>query len=93
MENKEVSTNNRYLKAKEKVEDIKGFYGNLLAYAIVIPILAFINYNTTSFAWFLFPALGWGFGLIMHGLGAYGYNPFFGKDWEERKIKEFMKNS
>lgn len=93
MENQDVNTNSKYLKAKEKVENIKGFYGNLLAYCIVISILAFINYNTTSFAWFLFPALGWGFGLLMHGLGAYGYNPFFGKDWEERKIKEYMQNS
>jgi hypothetical protein len=93
MENQDVSTNSKYLRAKEKVEAIKGFYGNLLAYSIVIPILAFINYNTTSFAWFLFPALGWGFGLTMHGFDAYGYNPFFGKDWEERKIQEFMENS
>ncbi len=93
MENQDVNTHSKYLKAKEKVEAIKGFYGNLLAYCIVIPILAFINYNTTSFAWFLFPAAGWGFGLLMHGLNAYNYNPFFGKDWEERKIKEFMQNS
>jgi hypothetical protein len=93
MENQDVNTNNKYLKAKEKVAAIKGFYGNLLAYCIVISILAFINYNTTSFAWFLFPALGWGFGLLMHGLSVYEYNPFFGKDWEERKIKEFMQNS
>ena len=93
MEIKDVNTNKKYLRAKEKVECIKGFYGHLLAYSIVISVLAYINYNTTSFAWFLFPALGWGFGLLMHGLGAYGYNPFFGKDWEDRKIKEFMENS
>ncbi|MFT6797501.1 MAG: hypothetical protein ACJART_002652 [Maribacter sp.] len=93
MEIQDVNTNSKYVKAKEKVEAIKGFYRNLFAYSIVISVLAYINYNTTSFAWFLFPALGWGFGLVMHGLGAYGYNPLFGKDWEERKIKEFMQNS
>jgi hypothetical protein len=93
MEIQDLNTNSKYLKAKEKVEAIKGFYRNLFAYSIVISVLAYINYHTTSFAWFLFPALGWGFGLVMHGLGAYGYNPLFGKDWEERKIKEFMQNS
>jgi hypothetical protein len=35
--------------------------------------------------------LGWGFGVIAHGLDAYGYNPILGRNWEERKIKEFMK--
>ena len=80
----------RYLKAKEKVEGIKGFYSNLISYLIVIPILAYINYNTTSFPWVIFPALGWGFGVIAHGMEAYGYNPLMGKDWEERKIREFM---
>ena len=81
----------RYLKAKEKVEKIKGFYSNLISYFIVIPILAYINYRTTDFPWAIFPALGWGFGVIAHGLDAYGYNPILGRNWEERKIKEFMK--
>ncbi|MBT8283127.1 MAG: 2TM domain-containing protein, partial [Muriicola sp.] len=82
----------RYQKAKERVQEIKGFFGNLLAYCIVIPFLAWINYRSTDFPWVLFPALGWGFGIIAHGMEAYGYNPLWGKRWEERKIKEFMEN-
>lgn len=80
----------KYKKAKEKVECIKGFYSHLLAYMIVIPVLAYLNYVTTSFPWVIFPALGWGLGLTAHGLQAFGYLPFLGKDWEERKIREFM---
>lgn len=81
----------RYEKAKERVEAIKGFYGNLASYCIVIPILIFINYNSgTDFPWAIFPALGWGFGVTAHGLQAFGYNPLFGKGWEERKMREFM---
>ncbi len=80
----------RYEKAKEQVEKIKGFYGNLTSYVIVIPILIFINFRTTSFPWAIFPALGWGFGLTVHGLEAFGYNPLYGKKWEERKMREFM---
>ena len=82
-----------YRRAKEKVETIKSFYMNLIAYCIVISILAWVNLNTTSFLWFIFPALGWGIGLLGHGFRAYGYNPIFGKNWEERKIKEFMNES
>lgn len=80
----------RYEKAREKVEAIKGFYGNLSTYMIVIPFLMWINYRTTSFPWAIFPALGWGFGVLMHGLEAYGLNPLWGKRWEERKIRELM---
>jgi hypothetical protein len=82
----------RYQKAKERVEAIKGFYGNLTAYCIVIPFLAWLNFRTTTFPWAIFPALGWGFGLLMHGMEAYGYNPLWGKRWEEKKIKELMDN-
>ncbi len=82
----------RYQKAKERVEAIKSFYGNLVSYCIVIPILVYINYRTTSFPWVIFPALGWGFGVIAHGMEAYGYNPIFGKSWEERKMREYMED-
>ena len=82
----------RYEKAKERVQAIKSFYGNLASYVIVIPILVFINWRTTSFPWSIFPALGWGFGLLGHGLQAFGYNPLFGRSWEERKLKEYMED-
>ncbi|MEN8798882.1 MAG: 2TM domain-containing protein [Flavobacteriaceae bacterium] len=80
----------RYQKAKEKVEAIKGFYGNLLAYCIVIPFLAWLNWRTTSFPWVVFPMLGWGLGVLLHGMEVYGYNPLWGKRWEERKLRELM---
>lgn len=82
----------RYLKAKERVEAIKGFYGNLVAYLIVIPFLWYLNSRTTDFIWAIFPTLGWGFGLTMHALEAFGYNPLWGKRWEEKKIRELMEN-
>ncbi|RNC90314.1 MAG: histidine kinase [Allomuricauda sp.] len=82
----------RYLKAKERVEAIKGFYGNAIAYCIVIPALWWLNFRTTDFLWAFFPTLGWGFGLTMHALEAFGYNPIWGKRWEERKIRELMEN-
>lgn len=79
-----------YKKAKARVEKIKGFYGNLLAYCIVIPFLAILNYNTTDFPWVVFPILGWGFGVTAHGMEAFGYNPLLGKKWEERRIRKYM---
>lgn len=80
----------RYLKAKERVEQIKGFYGNLISYCIVIPFLWWLNSRTTDFLWAIFPTFGWGIGLLFHGMEAFGYNPFLGRNWEDRKIRELM---
>jgi hypothetical protein len=79
--------NSAYLRAKKRVEELKGFYGNLTSYCFVIPSLALINYYTYwDHKWFVYPMLGWGLGLTFHAFGVFGY----GKSWEERKIQEFL---
>ncbi|WP_165929325.1 histidine kinase [Flavobacterium hiemivividum] len=80
--------NNAYYRAKKRVQELKSFYGNLISYCIVIPILIFINLRySPHFQWFWFSAAGWGFGLTMHALKVFGYS----SDWEERKIKEILR--
>ncbi len=88
--NIENNIDQKYIKAKKRVEDLKGFYANLISYIIIIPMLALINYYTTwdSHWWFLYPAIFWGLGVVIHGFTVFG----FGSDWEERKLKEFMEN-
>ncbi len=83
---------NKYLRAKERVENIKKFYSNLLSYILVIGFLAGLNYYTDGWRnpWFLWAAFGWGIGVIFHALKVFQWNPFFNKDWEDRKIKEYM---
>lgn len=87
---KVIEEREKYERARKRVACIKGFYSNLLAYLIVIPFLFWLNYRTSSFLWALIPAVGWGLGLIVNGMHAYGYSPFLGRNWEERKLKEFM---
>ena len=83
---------NKYIKAKERVDELKKFYSNLGSYVVVISILALINYLTIGFGymWFLWVAFGWGIGLFFHALKTFDLNPFFGRKWEERKIKQLM---
>jgi hypothetical protein len=83
---------NKYFKAKEKVVKIKKFYTGIMLYVLVISFLAGINYYTNQWrnAWFLWAASGWGIGLFFQGASAFNWNPMYGKDWEERKIKEYM---
>ena len=81
----------RYYYARKKVNDIKGFYGNLIAYIVFNLFFLILNLLTSpSHLWFYWPLFGWGVGVLFHGMKVFGYSPFFGKDWEERKIKEFM---
>ncbi len=91
MKTSDTQQGNRYLRAIERVEEIKGFYASIISFCIVIPFLIFINLRyVPQFHWFWFPILGWGIGLIFQGFKAFGYNPFLGRDWEDRKIKEYM---
>lgn len=78
--------NMSYARAKERVDNLKAFYGNLISYCVVIPVLIIINLNTSKFQWFWFPMLGWGLGLTFHALETFGY----GKSWEEHKIREIL---
>ncbi len=76
-----------YYRAKKRVEELKGFYGNIISYCCVIPFLVFINLRfSPGFQWFWFSALGWGFGVTMHAFKVFGYSA----DWEERKIREIL---
>ena len=79
--------NKAYFRAKKRVEELKGFYGNIISYCCVIPFLVFINLRySPGFQWFWFSAIGWGFGVVMHAFKVFGYS----SDWEERKIREIL---
>jgi len=88
---KQYAEEERYYNARKRVEEIKGFYGNLIAYIAVNTGLLVINLVTSpQYLWFLWPLLWWGIGVVFHGMKVFNYMPFFSKDWEEKKIKEFI---
>ncbi len=71
------------------VRDIKGFYSHLLKYAVVILCLFVINiFNSPNYYWVIWPALGWGVGILFHGLNVFEVFNFFGPDWEKRQIEK-----
>ena len=82
----------RYERAKERVTELKKFYNNIISYILVIGCLAGLNYyqNEWDYKWFIWPAFGWGIGVVFHAIKAYQLNPIYNKDWEERKIKKYM---
>lgn len=71
------------------VKDIKGFYSHLLKYAVSIFILFLINYFTNpNYIWVKWVALGWGLGVLSHGLNTYEVFNFFGPAWEKKQIEK-----
>jgi hypothetical protein len=79
----------KYQKAKERVTELRGFYGHLSVYVIVNLGLFLINMTMSpGNLWFFWPLMGWGIAIILHALRVFS-GPF-GSNWEEKKIAEFM---
>jgi len=80
-----------YKNVRKRVRDIKHFYINLTCYVVVIFTLFAINMLTYPYyLWFLWPALGWGVAIALHGMSVFNLTPFLGAGWEERKIQELV---
>ena len=84
----------KYEKAKKRVEEIKGFYSHAITYAVVNLALFLIDLFTGApgVQWFWWPLLGWGIGLFFHGMGVFVFSRFPNRNWEQKKIKEVMKD-
>ena len=99
---KDFTQEHKYLLAKKRVEKIKGFYIHLAVYILVnIFVSGVIVFGLTEGGEFTFTGaishfgtystwLFWGIGLFFHWLGVFGSNLFFGKEWEKRKIQEYL---
>lgn len=81
----------KYKKAKERVAELKGFYVHLVVYFVVNLVMVIYNLIVTpEHLWFIWPLFGWGIGISVHALSVFLKGRLFGKDWEEKKIKEIM---
>ncbi|NNC69650.1 MAG: 2TM domain-containing protein [Flavobacteriaceae bacterium] len=101
MDSEERKRSDNYLKAKKRVEDIKGFYIHLVVYVLVnlfISITIIVgNLNSGESLSKIFSSFGvysvwifWGIGIFFHAIGVLNTNPLLGKKWEEKKLKEFI---
>ena len=72
---------------------LRGWYIHALVYACVIGGLWFIyalSPYSARFHWPLPPTLGWGLGLLIHGLVVWLGASGKGRQWEARKIEQYM---
>jgi len=81
-----------YDDAVARVAEIKKFYSKIIKYVVFIlffTVLSYWNNNEVS-NWVLWVAFLWGIMLVFKAFKVFYFNPFFGKKWEERKIKKIM---
>lgn len=86
----------QYRAAKKKVSEIKGFYVHLAVYLIINIFIVvadssefFLGEGNVEISSF-YTAFFWGIGLFAHWASVFGSNLFLGKNWEERKTREYM---
>jgi hypothetical protein len=103
----EFLENQKYLKAKKRVEKIKGFYTHFAVYVVVNVFLSgIIVFGLTSDSDNEFSFLEaishfgvystwffWGIGLFFHWLGVFGSTLLFGKNWEKKQLEKYMKDT
>lgn len=81
----------RYERARQRVEVLRGFYAHALVYILVNIGLAGYNLAVSpDRIWFIYTLAGWGIGLVAHGAYVMGSGRFLGAAWQERKIREAM---
>ena len=93
----------KYIRAKKRVEDLKGYYWHLAIYVLVNLFLTgsqiidgitedkTFNEIFSDFGLYAVWVL-WGIGLAIHTCKILLFPFFLGSDWEARKIKEYMNN-
>lgn len=75
--------------ALAQVRKIKGFYIHLAQYGIVIAFLVVVNLIVSPrYFWAIWPALGWGIGIALHGLRVFDKVPFLNGEWEKRQVEK-----
>ncbi|WP_036821245.1 2TM domain-containing protein [Polaribacter sp. Hel1_85] len=95
----------KLIRAKLRVDEIKNFYKHIVTYILVNLFLTFVwkfsfkifgdfvvsnHFDDDGFThipiWFI-----WGVFLAADVINTFGFTSKYGRDWEERKINEFMK--
>ena len=85
--------NDKFKRAKKRVDEIKGFYIHASIYTIINSFILINIYLNTDNFWFwghFTTLVFWGLGLFFHGTKVFGFNPLFSKDWEEKQIQKYM---
>jgi len=90
--------NGNYIRAKEKLRNLKIFYMHLVGYIILVMLLVYNLYIIDAnnkyadfFTWFnSIIIVAWTIFIALHAWNVFKGRLFFKKNWEERKLNEYM---
>jgi transcriptional regulator with XRE-family HTH domain len=72
-----------------QVRKLKGFYLHLTQYVLVVSVLLGINLWThPQYLWVRWVAMGWGIGVLFHGLRVFERFSPFGAEWEKKQVEK-----
>jgi 2TM domain len=80
----------RLARARRRVAALKGFYIHLAVFALVLIALLVVNSVTGGPWWVAWVFLGWGIGVLSHGLAVMGRGSRAIAAWEERKLRHYL---
>jgi hypothetical protein len=80
----------RLAHARRRVAALKGFYIHLIVFTLVLLGLLALNSATGGPWWVVWVFLGWGMGVLAHGLAVIGLGSRAIAAWEERKLRDYL---
>ncbi len=76
----------------KEVQQVRQFYMRLCIYVGVMAWLLLVNMIVTPhILWVVFPALGWGLGILFNWMSVFTPIALFGDAWMEKEIQKRMK--
>jgi hypothetical protein len=80
-----------YQKARDRVQEVKGFYAHAVMFLVANVALVILNLATLEkndgVLWFIWPLIGWGVVLVVHAISVFGIGRFLGRGWEQHQIQ------
>ena len=87
--NQSSNVSNEEALALYHVKKVKGFYTHLIRFVVIMTFLFILNYMTSPhYIWAWWTLLGWGIGIIFHGLKVFNVINFFGPEWEKKQVEK-----
>lgn len=84
-----ISEEELYRRARERVEEKRGFWVHLAVYILVNVVLIVVwAVGGGGFPWFVFILGGWGIGLLMHLVSVFVFSRDSG--WHARQVEKEM---
>ncbi len=75
--------------ALHHVRKLKGFYIHFTQYVLVILFLLGLNlWTRPQYLWVGWVAMGWGIGVLFHGLRVFERFSPFGAEWEKKQVEK-----